>query len=231
MQDAGVSPLVRSQAAILQLNIGLYCNQACTHCHVESSPKRTEMMDRATAERCIELLKASPSITTLDITGGAPELNSEFRYLVEAASELDVEIIDRCNLTVLVEPGQEYLAQFLADHKVWHQLISPPSPLLHRHHRPNVTIPGLEVHYDCTSCRACIQGCFTRALRKLCFRNMLVGCTSGSQALRRRSMAPNNSHIPISHSTVHSFTGAQADWCVHTRVGLGQPLHPRSCER
>ena len=118
MQDAGVSPLVRSQATILQLNIGLYCNQACTHCHVESSPKRTEMMDRATAKRCIELLKASPSIKTLDITGGAPELNSQFKYLVEAASQLDVEIIDRCNLTVLVEPGKEHLAQFLADHKV-----------------------------------------------------------------------------------------------------------------
>lgn len=119
MQDAGVSPLLRSQATILQLNIGLFCNQACTHCHVESSPKRTEMMDRATAVRCIELLKASPSITTLDITGGAPELNSQFEYLVEAASQLDVEIIDRCNLTVLVEPGKEKLAQFLADHKVW----------------------------------------------------------------------------------------------------------------
>jgi radical SAM/Cys-rich protein len=118
IQNAGVSPLARSQATILQLNIGLYCNQACTHCHVESSPKRTEMMDHATAERCIELLKASTSITTLDITGGAPELNAEFRYLVEAASQLGVEIIDRCNLTVLVEPGQEHLAQFLADHKV-----------------------------------------------------------------------------------------------------------------
>jgi hypothetical protein len=76
------------------------------------------MMNHATAERCIELLKASTSITTLDITGGAPELNAEFRYLVEAASQLGVEIIDRCNLTVLVEPGQERLAQFLADHKV-----------------------------------------------------------------------------------------------------------------
>lgn len=118
MRDAGVSPLVRDTATIFQLNIGLYCNQACTHCHVESSPKRTEMMDRRTAERCIELLKASPSVKTLDITGGAPELNSEFRFLVREASKLGVEIIDRCNLTVLVEPGQEDLPQFLADHNV-----------------------------------------------------------------------------------------------------------------
>jgi radical SAM/Cys-rich protein len=108
----------RGQATILQLNIGLYCNQACSHCHVESSPKRTEMMDRRTASRCLDLLKASPSIRTLDITGGAPELNSQFRYLIEEASATGVEIIDRCNLTVLVEPGQEDLADFLAQHKV-----------------------------------------------------------------------------------------------------------------
>lgn len=69
LQDAGCKPLVRSEATIMQLNIGLYCNQACTHCHVESSPKRTEMMDHATAKRCLQLLKASPHIKTLDITG------------------------------------------------------------------------------------------------------------------------------------------------------------------
>lgn len=118
VKDSGAKALVRESAKIFQLNIGLYCNQACTHCHVESSPKRTEMMDRPTAERCIELLKKSETIQTLDITGGAPELNSQFRYLVEAASELGIEVIDRCNLTVLLEPGQEDLAQFLAKHKV-----------------------------------------------------------------------------------------------------------------
>ncbi|GMH37539.1 hypothetical protein BSKO_05412 [Bryopsis sp. KO-2023] len=118
ISESSAKSLHREQAKIFQLNIGLYCNQACTHCHVESSPKRTEMMDRRTAERCIELLKKTNSIETLDITGGAPELNSEFRYLVEEASGLGVEIIDRCNLTVLLEPGQEDLAEFLAKHKV-----------------------------------------------------------------------------------------------------------------
>ena len=113
-----MSPLKRSPATILQLNIGLYCNQACSHCHVESSPKRTEMMSHRVAVRCIELLRRSDNIRTLDITGGAPELNSEFRYLVQAASQLGVEIIDRCNLTVLMEPGQEDLVAFLANHKV-----------------------------------------------------------------------------------------------------------------
>ena len=76
------------------------------------------MMDHRTAERCLQLLRQSPHIKTLDLTGGAPELNSEFRYLVGEAAQLGVEIIDRCNLTVLLEPGQEDLADFLAEHKV-----------------------------------------------------------------------------------------------------------------
>jgi radical SAM/Cys-rich protein len=120
--------VTRRSAEILQLNIGLYCNQACNHCHVESSPQRTETMDRSVAERCLQLLAESPSVHTLDITGGAPELNAQFRYLVEGARALEttttakrdkpLDIIDRCNLTVLVEPGQEDLVDFLAKNKV-----------------------------------------------------------------------------------------------------------------
>jgi radical SAM/Cys-rich protein len=102
------------------MNIGLYCNQACGHCHVESSPLRQEMMTAETAAQCVKLLAATPSITTLDITGGAPELNDSFRMLVQMAREVrpDVDIIDRCNLTVLQEPGQEDLVEFLKEHKV-----------------------------------------------------------------------------------------------------------------
>eukprot|EP00879_Flechtneria_rotunda_P029583 GHRR01032006.1.p1 GENE.GHRR01032006.1~~GHRR01032006.1.p1 ORF type:complete len:478 (+),score=123.98 GHRR01032006.1:211-1434(+) len=120
LQAAGFEPLRRKTCTTLQLNIGLYCNQACTHCHVESSPTRTEMMDRQTAERCLELLANSPEVTCLDITGGAPELNTHFRYLVQEARVLrpDLEIIDRCNLTVLCEPGQEDLPAFLAQLRV-----------------------------------------------------------------------------------------------------------------
>jgi len=106
----------RRLPTVLQLNIGLYCNQACGHCHVESSPLRTESMTAATAAQCLQLLVNTPSITTLDITGGAPELNPQFRYLVATARQLkpDLEIIDRCNLTVLQEPGQGAdLIQFL----------------------------------------------------------------------------------------------------------------------
>jgi len=92
-----------------QINIGLYCNQACGHCHVESSPKRHEAMDEQTVARCVALLAATPSIHTLDITGGAPEMSPHFRALVRGAraARPDIDIIDRCNLTVLTEPDQE----------------------------------------------------------------------------------------------------------------------------
>ena len=118
----------RKLPTILQINIGLYCNQACGHCHVESSPLRTEeMMTADTAAQCLELLKNTPTIATLDITGGAPELNENFRFLVKMAREIrpDLEIIDRCNLTVLQEPGQEDLVDFLKDQKV-HIIASLP---------------------------------------------------------------------------------------------------------
>eukprot|EP01025_Chloroclados_australasicus_P063744 TRINITY_DN8445_c1_g1_i1.p2 TRINITY_DN8445_c1_g1~~TRINITY_DN8445_c1_g1_i1.p2 ORF type:complete len:394 (-),score=39.55 TRINITY_DN8445_c1_g1_i1:1229-2410(-) len=118
MDESGVSHLTRLPSKIFQLNIGLYCNQACTHCHVESSPKRTEIMDHETAKQCVNLMKTSNTITTVDLTGGAPELNPEFRFLVEQARALDLEVIDRCNLTVLLEPGQEDLVDYLAKHKV-----------------------------------------------------------------------------------------------------------------
>jgi radical SAM/Cys-rich protein len=119
--------LTRSTAKVLQINIGLYCNQACGHCHVESSPLRKEMMTAETAAQCLELLKKSPSITTLDITGGAPELNANFRYLVSTARSLrpGLDIIDRCNLTVLQEPGQTDLVEFLKQQKV-HIIASLP---------------------------------------------------------------------------------------------------------
>lgn len=128
--EGSVQPyqLNRKMPTILQINIGLYCNQACGHCHVESSPLRTEeMMTAETAARCLELLKNTPSITTLDITGGAPELNANFRFLVKMARQLrpDIDIIDRCNLTVLQEPNQDDLVDFLKDQKV-HIIASLP---------------------------------------------------------------------------------------------------------
>ena len=117
LADQGVT-LRRAPTTTLQINVGKVCNQACHHCHVEAGPKRTETMSRAVAERVIELLAASPAVTTLDITGGAPELNAQFRWLVDQARGLGRHVIDRCNLTILSEPGMESLAAFLADREV-----------------------------------------------------------------------------------------------------------------
>ena len=118
LPEAGSHTLIRAPTTLLQINVGLYCNQACTHCHVESSPKRTETMSEETAKRVLALLARSPSIATVDITGGAPEMNAAFRTLVEGATACGVEVIDRCNLTVLAEPGMEWLPDFLKEHKV-----------------------------------------------------------------------------------------------------------------
>ncbi len=97
----------------LQVNVGYRCNQTCVHCHVNAGPTRTEMMDRETMTLIPRVL-AARRLTTLDVTGGAPELHAGFRDLVRAARALDVKVIDRCNLTILFEPGEEDLAEFLA---------------------------------------------------------------------------------------------------------------------
>jgi radical SAM/Cys-rich protein len=107
----------RHEISTLQVNIGYRCNQACAHCHVDAGPHRTEMMDAATLELIPRVL-AARGISILDITGGAPELHPGFRALVEAARRLGVRIIDRCNLSVLLEPGNEDLPEFLAAHTV-----------------------------------------------------------------------------------------------------------------
>lgn len=105
----------RGSLTTLQVNLGYLCNQACLHCHVNAGPKRKEIMDKETIEVVLDYLRATPSIKKLDLTGGAPELNPHFRYLVEQAKSLGVHIMDRCNLTVLEE--QADLASFLADHQ------------------------------------------------------------------------------------------------------------------
>ena len=110
-------PLRRRQIETLQVNLGYTCNQSCTHCHVNAGPNRTEQMDRATVDLVLAAL-AARRIGTLDLTGGAPELNAHFRDLVRRARALGVHVIDRCNLTILQEPGQEDLATFLAAQQV-----------------------------------------------------------------------------------------------------------------
>lgn len=111
-------PAIRRRAVeTLQVNVGYTCNQSCVHCHVNAGPNRTEQMSRATVDLVLDVLTAK-DIRTLDVTGGAPELNPHFRDLVREARALGVHVIDRCNLTILLEPGQEDLAEFLAAHEV-----------------------------------------------------------------------------------------------------------------
>jgi len=102
---------------ILQVNLGYRCNQSCAHCHVDAGPKRHEQMSSGTVDAVLDFLRRERP-HTLDLTGGAPELNPNFRRLVEIACELGVDVMDRCNLTILVEPGHEDLAAFLAARRV-----------------------------------------------------------------------------------------------------------------
>ena len=117
MEISDFPAIRRRPTETLQVNLGYKCNQSCLHCHVNAGPTRTELMGLETINEVIAYLQ-SAGIKTLDITGGAPELNPHFRVMVEAARRLDVRVIDRCNLTILFEPGQEDLAQFLAGQQV-----------------------------------------------------------------------------------------------------------------
>lgn len=110
--------LTRKAISTVQVNIGKRCNQACHHCHVEAGPNRTENMDEKTITRLLSLILADDGIKTVDVTGGAPELNPHFRSFIAALSKAGKQVIDRCNLTVLFEPGQEDTAEFLAKHHV-----------------------------------------------------------------------------------------------------------------
>ncbi|PID42423.1 MAG: radical SAM protein [Proteobacteria bacterium] len=107
----------RSRLTTLQVNLGYKCNLSCTHCHVAAGPNRIEMMDRQTADLILEYIDYH-KIQTLDLTGGAPEMNPHFRYIVTEARRLDAHVIDRCNLTILLEKGHEDLVDFLAENQV-----------------------------------------------------------------------------------------------------------------
>jgi radical SAM/Cys-rich protein len=117
IERAGLHPLRASGISVLQINVGRLCNQTCAHCHVDAGPDRREVMTRETAELCMRVLGAT-DIPTVDITGGSPELNPQFRWLVERSRALGRHVIDRCNLTVLLLPSQAGLGEFLARSRV-----------------------------------------------------------------------------------------------------------------
>ena len=118
LKNTDFPAIKRNALEILQLNLGYLCNLSCTHCHVNAGPNRTELMDMQTMNDVLAFIDNNPGIHTLDLTGGAPEMNPLFRYLVKQALERGLKVIDRCNLVILLEPDYEDLAQFLADNHV-----------------------------------------------------------------------------------------------------------------
>jgi len=117
LQETNFPFLSRRSVSTLQVNLGYKCNQSCLHCHVNAGPRRKEQMDAETLDLVIDVL-SNNNIQTLDLTGGAPELNPHFRNLIERTRAKGVHVIDRCNLTILLEPGQADTAEFLANNQV-----------------------------------------------------------------------------------------------------------------
>ena len=117
LQQTTFPALARKQLETLQINLGYLCNQSCLHCHVNAGPKRKELMDRETIEAVLEFLNHT-EVGLIDLTGGAPEMNPEFKALVSALRSRGYRVMDRCNLTIFEEPGQEGLTEFLAEQGV-----------------------------------------------------------------------------------------------------------------
>ena len=117
LRNNGIAPLRRASIRDLQVNLGKLCNQACSHCHVDAGPKRTEIMSRETMRHILEWI-GDHQIETVDITGGAPEMNPHFRHFVDGCLGFGAAVISRCNLTILLEPGYEDLANWYAERKV-----------------------------------------------------------------------------------------------------------------
>ena len=118
LKEHGIQPLHARTLDTLQVNVGKLCNQTCHHCHVDAGPSRTEIMTRETIEIILNVLRRHPEITTVDITGGAPEMNPHFEYLVSKSRALGRTVLDRCNLTVFFVKGKSHLPRFLAEHQV-----------------------------------------------------------------------------------------------------------------
>ena len=118
LKEGGLLPLKPISVEVFQINVGKMCNQVCQHCHVDAGPDRKEIMTRETMQQCLEALK-DPNITTVDLTGGAPEMNPEFRWFVEELSKLGKQIIVRCNLTIiLANPKYNDLPAFFKKHRI-----------------------------------------------------------------------------------------------------------------
>ena len=119
LEENGLFPLKPTSIEIFQVNIGKMCNQVCKHCHVDAGPDRKEIMTKETMQQCLEALKNNPSLKTVDLTGGAPEMNPDFRWFVEEIKKLDRHIIVRCNLTIILANKKYHdLPQFYKQHHI-----------------------------------------------------------------------------------------------------------------
>ena len=193
-------PLVREETRTLQINVGKLCNQACHHCHVDAGPKRTEIMSRAVAERTLELLRQSPTVEVVDITGGAPELNPNFRWMVERATQQGCHVIDRCNLTVLFQPGMEDLAEFLAGHQV--EIVAS---------LPCYTAENVDKQRG--------RGVFEKSIQALRLLNGLGYGLPGSR------LALNLVYNPLGPSLAPAQARLEEDYKKHLRNGFGIEFH------
>ena len=119
LEESGLYPLKPTGIQIFQVNVGKMCNQVCRHCHVDAGPDRKEIMTRETMEKCLDALRANPSLKTIDLTGGAPEMNPEFRWFVEELKKLDRHVMVRCNLTIILANKKYHdLPQFYRQHNI-----------------------------------------------------------------------------------------------------------------
>ncbi len=175
----------------LQVNVGKLCNQACKHCHVDAGPKRTEMMTRQAIERCLEILARYPQIAKLDITGGAPELNNDFNFLVVEAKKLDKHVMVRHNFTVALDPhpldgrSMEYLPEFFAEHQV--EVIS--------------SLPYFQEH-ETDSQRG--QGVFQKSIESMRRLNALGYGKKGSALVLNLVYNPVGAYLPPDQSAIES---------------------------
>jgi radical SAM/Cys-rich protein len=200
----GFHTLERTGLETLQINVGKVCNQACHHCHVEAGPKRAESMTAITADRVLELLRNTPGVQTVDITGGAPELNSNFRRLVDESCRLGKRIIDRCNLTILLEPGFEDLADFLAARRV------EVTASLPCYTRENVD-------------KQRGSGVFDRSIRALQMLNQLGYGQPGSELHLNLVFNPGGASLPPPQEAL------ELDYKAHLREEFGIEFHRLIC--
>lgn len=192
--------LQRKSIKILQVNIGKRCNQACNHCHVESGPNRTENMELETVERLLVLLRHEPQIHTVDVTGGAPELNPHFRHFVTEIRKMGKQVIDRCNLTVLFESGQEDTAEFLAENKV--QIVAS---------LPCYKEDNVELQRG--------RGVFGKSIAALEKLNSLGYGKQGSKLVLNLVYNPVGEHLPPEQA------GLEADYHIHLKKEFGIEFH------